>query len=46
MLRWTTAGESHGQALVAVVENMPAHVELTPDEIAYQLARGMAASLL
>ncbi|MDK8844976.1 chorismate synthase [Corynebacterium sp. MSK297] len=39
MLRWTTAGESHGQALVAVVENMPAHVELTADDIAYQLAR-------
>ncbi|MDK4317853.1 chorismate synthase [Corynebacterium pseudodiphtheriticum] len=39
MLRWTTAGESHGQALVAVVENMPAHVELTSDDIAHQLAR-------
>lgn len=39
MLRWTTAGESHGQALVAVVENMPAHVEVTADDIAYQLAR-------
>ena len=47
MLRWTTAGESHGQALVAVVENMPAHVELTADDIAYQLARrGMAAALV
>ena len=39
MLRWTTAGESHGQALVAVVENMPAHVDLAADDIAYQLAR-------
>ncbi|HZN85041.1 MAG TPA: chorismate synthase, partial [Mycobacterium sp.] len=29
MLRWTTAGESHGRALVAVVEGMVAGVHLT-----------------
>jgi chorismate synthase len=38
-LRWTTAGESHGRALVAVVEGMVAGVEVTSDEIAGQLAR-------
>ncbi|MDY5786145.1 chorismate synthase [Corynebacterium sp.] len=39
MLRWTTAGESHGQALVALIENMPAGVPVTAEEISYQLAR-------
>ncbi|WJY68157.1 chorismate synthase [Corynebacterium auris] len=39
MLRWTTAGESHGQALVALVENMPAGVPVTAEDIAHQLGR-------
>ncbi|MDN5770743.1 MAG: chorismate synthase, partial [Microlunatus sp.] len=26
MLRWLTAGESHGPALVAILEGLPAHV--------------------
>src|SRR6478752_2712585 len=39
VLRWTTAGESHGRALVAVVEGMVAGVHVTSDEIAGQLAR-------
>ena len=39
MLRWITAGESHGQALVAMIENMPAGVPITRREIAYHLAR-------
>ncbi len=39
MLRWTTAGESHGQALIALVENMPAGVPVTAGDIAHQLAR-------
>ena len=39
MLRWTTAGESHGQALVALVENMPAGVSVSAEEIGHQLAR-------
>ena len=39
MLRWTTAGESHGQALVALIENMPAGVPVDKGEIAHQLAR-------
>ncbi|MBV9353821.1 MAG: chorismate synthase, partial [Mycobacterium sp.] len=39
MLRWTTAGESHGRALVAVVEGMVAGVAVTSQDIADQLAR-------
>ena len=39
MLRWITAGESHGRALVAVVEGMVAGVEVTSTEISDQLAR-------
>ncbi|GAA1730269.1 chorismate synthase [Dietzia kunjamensis subsp. schimae] len=39
VLKWTTAGESHGQALVTIVEGVIAGVEVTSDEIAAQLAR-------
>lgn len=39
MLRWTTAGESHGQALVTIVENMPAGVPVTRAEVSRELAR-------
>jgi chorismate synthase len=39
VLRWTTAGESHGRALVAVVEGMVAGVHVTSTDIAAQLAR-------
>lgn len=39
MLRYLTAGESHGQALVATIEGIPAHVALTTDDIAESLAR-------
>ncbi len=39
VLRWTTAGESHGRALVAVVEGMVAGVQVTSTDIAEQLAR-------
>ena len=39
MLRWLTAGESHGPALVAVLEGLPAHVEITSAEIGAALAR-------
>lgn len=39
VLRWITAGESHGRALVAVLEGMVAGVELTSDDIGRQLAR-------
>ncbi|MCU1690404.1 MAG: aroC [Jatrophihabitantaceae bacterium] len=39
MLRWITAGESHGPALVAVLEGLPAGVSITTAEVAAQLAR-------
>lgn len=39
VLRWTTAGESHGRALIAVVEGMVAGVHVTSADIAAQLAR-------
>jgi chorismate synthase len=39
MLRWLTAGESHGQALVAILEGMPAGVAITSADIAAALAR-------
>lgn len=39
MLRWLTAGESHGPALVAVLEGLPAGVEVTTDVLADALAR-------
>jgi chorismate synthase len=39
MLRWLTSGESHGPALVAVLEGLPAGVGLTTAEIQEALAR-------
>src|SRR3954451_5128122 len=39
MLRWLTAGESHGPALVAILEGLPAHVAITSEDIAAALAR-------
>ena len=39
MLRWITAGESHGPALVAVLEGMVAGVEVTSKELQAELAR-------
>ena len=39
MLRWLTAGESHGPALVATLEGMPSGVELTTQTICDALAR-------
>jgi chorismate synthase len=39
MLRWLTAGESHGQALVAILEGMPAGVEVSTAHVAAALAR-------
>jgi len=39
MLRYLTAGESHGQALVATIEGIPSHVRITSAEIAEALAR-------
>src|SRR6187399_2661130 len=39
MLRWLTAGESHGPSLTAILEGLPAHVEVTSGDIADALAR-------
>ena len=39
MLRFTTAGESHGPALVSVLEGMPAGVPLLASDIDVELAR-------
>jgi chorismate synthase len=39
VLRWITAGESHGPALVAVLEGMVAGVGITTKELAAELAR-------
>lgn len=39
MLRWLTAGESHGPALVAILEGMPAGVPVTTALIAEDLRR-------
>jgi chorismate synthase len=39
MLRFLTAGESHGQALVATVEGLPAGLPVTVEDIAGELAR-------
>lgn len=39
MLRYLTAGESHGQALVVIVEGLPALLPITIEQIADELAR-------
>lgn len=39
MLRWLTAGESHGPELIAVLEGLPAGVPLTLDALREDLAR-------
>src|SRR3990170_765462 len=38
-LRFVTAGESHGPGLTAIVEGLPAGLELRPDDIDTDLAR-------
>jgi chorismate synthase len=42
MLRWLTAGESHGRALVAIIEGVPAGVQVTTADIATALTRRRA----
>src|SRR5947209_4329411 len=39
MLRWLTAGESHGQQLTAILEGLPAGVEVQTADIGRELAR-------
>ncbi len=38
-MRWLTAGESHGPALVGIIEGLPARIAITTDEIATELSR-------
>jgi len=38
-MRWLTAGESHGPALSAIIEGIPASVEITTADIDFHLAR-------
>ena len=42
MVRWLTAGESHGRALVAICEGIPAGVEITSADIVAALGRRRA----
>lgn len=39
MIRYLTAGESHGEALIGIVEGLPAGVPLTADDLNEHLAR-------
>ena len=39
MLLWLTAGESHGRSLTAVLEGLPAGVEISTEQLANALAR-------
>lgn len=39
MLRYLTAGESHGQGLVVVIEGLPAGVEITVEQIQAEMGR-------
>ena len=39
MLRWLTAGESHGPSLVAILEGLPSHVRVTSEDVVDALAR-------
>ena len=39
MIRWLTAGESHGPALSAILEGMPAQIEITKEMIDSDLKR-------
>ena len=39
MLRFLTAGESHGQGLVVIVEGLPAGLPITEEQIQRELAR-------
>ncbi|MDQ3474965.1 MAG: chorismate synthase [Actinomycetota bacterium] len=39
MLRWLTAGESHGPALTAILEGLPAGVSITTEDLVTALAR-------
>src|SRR5437879_11364586 len=39
MLRWLTAGESHGPQLTVIIEGLPAGLEVSQDDLRHDLAR-------
>ncbi len=39
MLRWLTAGESHGPSLTAILEGLPAGIEISTEQLTTALAR-------
>jgi chorismate synthase len=39
MLRYSTAGESHGQAIIAIIEGLPSGLEIDPGYINRELSR-------
>ena len=41
MLRYLTAGESHGKALTTIIEGLPAGIPLRAEFINYHLSRRM-----
>jgi chorismate synthase len=41
MLRFTTAGESHGKALVVIVEGLPAGLPVAAEQVNHELGRRM-----
>ena len=38
MIRWMTSGESHGQALTAIIEGLPSNLKIDTEEINRYLA--------
>ncbi|MDU0967792.1 MAG: chorismate synthase [Actinomycetaceae bacterium] len=38
-MRWLSAGESHGQALVGILDGLPSGIHVTTDDVASALAR-------
>ena len=44
MLRWQTAGESHGEALVAMIEGLPAGVRISTDDIVSAVGSAMVGA--
>jgi chorismate synthase len=38
-MRWLTAGESHGPALIGILEGLPAHIKITKSDIDHELSR-------
>ena len=41
-MRYLTAGESHGKALVGIIEGLPANIAIDQDAIVHQLQRRKA----